>query len=119
MIDAGIEFLNTSVLGLAIAEDLGVALTQFGDGLLKVQDGNALLAGLLQSENLTVLPLDSLGQIADLALKISDGGTLLVRIDWPQYSASGLMPVALAWALGIISWKGETSSEMALSSSDI
>ena len=67
-----IKLLNTRVFGLAIAEDLGVALTQLGDGLLKVQDGDALLKSFLNIGDLLVL------QRSNLALKSGDSGALLV-----------------------------------------
>jgi hypothetical protein len=78
-----IKLLNASVLGLAVAEDLGVTLTQLGDGLLKIQNGDALLTtilleSLLNVGNLLVLLLYSLSQRANLTLKIGNGGTLLV-----------------------------------------
>ena len=78
-----VKLLNAGILGLAVADDLGIALTQLGDGFLKVQNGDALLTcavveSLFQGEDLTVLPLNGLGQIANLALKIGDGGALLV-----------------------------------------
>ena len=78
-----VKLLNAGILGLAVAEDLGVAFTQLGNGLLKVHDSDAMLAdtiveGFLQGEDLTVLPLHGLSQITNLTLEISNGGALLV-----------------------------------------